>query len=960
MSIVADPSGGGAASRIVADATAILGDAALAASVGGKAANLARLEDFGLPVPEWLAIPCQVLQGVLAETGLEARIAARLADALASLPGAAPDPGSGDAREAAGEAGRQGEELRRAAAEIRGWIGEVAVPEAVAEAVVGAQGRMGEEEWVAVRSSAVAEDAAGESFAGIHDSFLFVRGREALLAAVRGVWASAYNDRALAYRLARGLPTSGIAVAVVVQRMIEARASGVMFTVDPTSGSVHEAVVSSLYGAGEGLVSAGFDADTFTVDKETLDIHVALAEKSERLVVDAAVGGLRREPVPAELRGLPSLTVEEVRELARLGLGLERRLGRPQDVEFAFDAAGRPWLLQTRPVTTVAELGPAAGHRLLWDNSNIIESYSGVTSPMTFSFIRHAYEIVYHCFAEVMGIHPRVVRGNRTVFDHMLGLFRGQVYYNLLNWYRLVRLFPGYHYNKQFMESMMGVREPAADGSAATAAPRAGLRRYAELPALVRLVLRSARNFLRIRRIVGDFEACFRSNYARWSAQDLRALAPHELLALYREMEDRLLWNWKAPIINDFFVMVFYGTLKRLCAAWCGDASGSLQNDLICGEGGIESTEPTKMLLALAAEARRQPELAELLSTRPPEALAAEIPADPRFGEFAAAIRRYLDLYGFRCMNELKLEEPSLRDRPAFLYQVLRNYLAPNTANTASDAAALDPALLEAREGDIRRAAEARAAAELRGRRGWLPRGPIFRWVLANARLGVKNRENLRFARTRIYGLLRELLRALGERLAGEDLLDDAQDVFYLTLDEVWDFVEGMAVTTDLRALAALRRREFDEYRANGADTARLPADRFETYGMAYHRNLFRGRRQAPAAAASGVLRGTGCCPGVVTAPVKVIRAPSDDARLAGEILVAERTDPGWVPLYPSVSGLLIERGSILSHSAIVAREMGIPTIVGIAGLSAALATGQRVRMDGAAGTVELLDRESE
>src|SRR4051812_9303945 len=180
---------------------------------------------------------------------------------------------------------------------------------------------------------------------------------------------------------------------------------------------------------------------------------------------------------------------------------------------------------------------------------------------------------------------------------------------------------------------------------------------------------------------------------------DFRAMPPHELAVLYREMEEKLLWEWKAPIINDFFVMIFYGTLKKLCLSWCGDDSGSLQNDLICGEGGIESTEPTKMLLGLAARARQNPELRRRLLEGAPEDLAREVPADSRCAEFAAGIERYLDLYGFRCVNELKLEEPSLKDRPAFLYQILRNYLA------TEDPAALDVTAMEQREQRIRREA---------------------------------------------------------------------------------------------------------------------------------------------------------------------------------------------------------------------------------------------------------------
>jgi pyruvate,water dikinase len=890
--------------------------------LGGKAANLARLENLGLPVPPWYAITTDSFLLALDAAGLRDRIAERLATVR--------------------EAEADGEDAwRRAAGEIRGWILGLPLPrELEAEIARSHAERIPDGALVAVRSSAAGEDAAGESFAGLHDSFLFVRGEEALRDAVRGVWASAWNERALAYRRAKGISVDGIAVAVVVQEMVDARSAGVLFTANPNNGSVYELVASAVWGTGEGLVSAGLDADTWIIDKETLEITPQIAEKSERIVLNRRAGhGVLREELPAELRQRASLTDDEIRDLVRAGLVIEGSFREPQDIEFAFDAAGRLFLLQARPVTTVEETGPAAGNRLLWDNSNIIESYSGVTSPMTFSFIRRAYSIVYHCFAEVMGIAPETVRGHRDVFDNMLGLFRGQVYYNLFNWYRLVRLFPGFNYNKKFMESMMGVREGLEEGEQ-PAAP-GGLRRYTvELPALLRLLARSARNFLRIRPIVESFQAHFREHYGRWSRLDFRAMAPHELAALYREMEEKLLWEWKAPIINDFFVMVFYGTLKKLCASWCGDEAGTLQNDLIAGEGGIESTEPTRMLLRLAAEARQDPDLRRLLQDHTPDELATLVPTDPRQTRFAAEIARYLDLYGFRCVNELKLEEPSLRDRPAFLYQILRNYLS-------GDAASLDVKAMEEREKKVRRDAEQRAFAAIRA--PW--KRAIFRRVLGNARLGVKNRENMRFARTRIYGLLRELLRALGETFTAEKILDARDDIFYLTIDEVWDFIRGRAVTTNLRPLAALRRAEFDTWRR---ETDRIPADRFATFGLPYHRNLYQGRPQPAPVDADGLLRGTGCCPGIVTGPVKILRTPTEDARLDGEILVAERTDPGWVPLYPSVSGLLIERGSILSHSAIVAREMGIPTIVGIAGLVTTLQTGQVVTMDGAAGTVRI------
>ncbi|MEO1086183.1 MAG: PEP/pyruvate-binding domain-containing protein, partial [Acidobacteriota bacterium] len=595
------------------------------------------------------------------------------------------------------------------------------------------------------------------------------------------------------------------------------------------------------------------------------------------------------------------MTDREVLEIADAGSRLERAFGRPQDVEFCLDGDGRLFFLQARPISTVEELGPAAGRPLLWDNSNIVESYAGVTSPMTFSFIQHAYAHVYHCFCDVMGIAPDTVRANRGLFTNMLGLFRGRVYYNLDHWYRLVRLFPGYDLNRGFMESMMGVSESLDPEPAEQASWAERLR---SAPSLVRLLVRGGGHFAFLPKTVARFEAHFETCYRRWDAVDMDALKPHELRSLFCEMEEKLLWRWHAPIINDFYVMVAYGLLKKLCREWCGDDRGTLQNDLLAGEGGLLSTKPTRKLLEIARGVQGNPELTRFLcETTPSDAVAAVWPADGEPGDPAlvglrAALESYLGSYGFRGLDELKLEEPSLEQRPEFLFQMLANYLRRGEP--------IDPRASLERERRVRLDAERRAEAQL---------GPVrrrlFRRVLRAARRGVKNRENLRFARSKVYALVRRLLQAQGRHLATEGLLDAAEDVFYLTLDELWSFLDGTAVTTNLRALVALRRRQFDAWRAMDA-----PDDRFTTFGLPYHRNLLRGRPAATATAAGDdELRGVGCCPGRVRGEVRVVHSPGD-ASLDGEVLVAERTDPGWIPLYPTVSGLLIERGSILSHSA--------------------------------------------
>jgi pyruvate,water dikinase len=892
-------------------------------SLGGKAAKLIELQTIGQRVPPFYVITTEAFRSALERAGLLERIAQKVGSLVADPDG----------------------QLASVSAEIREWIRGVELPPELKSAI-------DDHEWtrsqlsLAVRSSAVGEDGDNRSFAGLYASFIDVRGSGPLERAIKDVWASAYSESALAYRLAHRLSFDSIAIAVIVQQAIAARTSGIVFTVHPTTQDVHSLLIHSVLGAGEELVAGALDPDCFTVDKNTRAVRCDLPGMTEQYQCQSRGNGdTHKVPWGGSARSPSSLSPQNVQQLVQAGLEIERHFGRPQDVEFAFDGNGRLFILQARPITTAVEYGPAANNRLVWDNSNIIESYFGVTSPMTFSFIRRAYTIVYYCFAEVMGISPKVIQRNKHTFENMLGLFRGRVYYNLHNWFRLLRLFPGFHYNSQFMQSMMGLKEPVELREQDTAP--GVIRRYCvELPALIRLIVRSMWNFVYIRHTVRQFNGKFERYCRQWRAIDFSSQSPHELMSLYRSMEETLLWDWKAPIVNDFYVMVFCGVLRKLCKSWCGDQSGSLANDLLCGEGDIASTEPTRLLLRLASIAEKDPELKRLIAAERPEMIAAKVTGNPRFASFTAMLEQYLELYGARRTNELKLEEPSLRDDPRHLFLILRNYLTMLETNSLGAQPGRD------RERMIRRDAELRVRRAFRRTRDSSYKLAFFQWVLKNARMGTKNREQMRFARTRIYDILRNLLHAIAKHLVAEKILHDRDDIFYLTLDEVWDFIKGTAVTTNLSELVALRQREFEEYRRN---QAAAPDSRFETYGMAYHRNRFKNRAARNVVEPpGGGLHGTPCSSGSVTGRVCVVTAPEVDTPLAGDILVAERTDPGWIPLYPTVAGILIERGSILSHSAIVAREMGIPTIVGIPGLLARLRTGDQVTMDGSTGSVNI------
>ncbi len=889
------------------------------ALLGGKArslCDLARLEPER--VPPWFAVSAELFADALERSGVEAEMRA----ALDQLSAAGPD------RVAVADC----------VAALAPLLGQLTIDADAARAIADAYQRLGGGE-VAVRSSALDEDGAERSFAGCLDTSLFLSGADAVVNAVAGCWRSAFSERSLTYRAAhRALDLDGIRVAVVVQRMVSGSVSGVLFSADPSRPGDPRALITATWGLGEGVVSGRIACDTFAVDRGNRQVVDRDIVNKSTAIVRGDTGGTHEVDVAAEMRAQPTLSDDELRQLAELGWKIEEAYGAPVNVEWTWSEEG-PWLLQARPITTLAAPVPGGGQKRLWDNSNIIESYHGVTSPLTYSFARRAYTIVYRQAFALLGVPAAEIARNEQTFQQMIGLLRGRVYYNLESWYRALQLLPGYKFNAEFMEQMMGVGEKAQFGIARPPAASA-LRRYGvELPRLVSSLGQLALRFARAQRLVNDFFDGFGDAYGDFQELDLSALSLDELVATYLEAERRILQRWQAPIVNDILAMIFFGALRKALTSWgLGDAS--LHNDLLCGEGGLESTEPTRNLLAMMVDVRRDPALCALLAASSPAEIRARVEADPAFAWLRVRIDQHVARFGDRCVDELKLEQATLRDDPTFLYGALKGYLSAPPVTVDE---------MEAREKKIRADAEARARAAL---------GParrrLFAWLLARARMHVKNRENLRFARTRAFGLVRRLVVAMGQRLAAAGRLANPTDVFYLEIAELVSFARGTATTTDLAGLVAVRKREYDGYRAEPS-----PPERFWTEGATY---LAAGLdRPVPAphasegpARAGDVLTGIGASPGIVRARARLISDPRT-ASLQGEVLVANRTDPGWVPLFPSAVAVVVERGSVLSHSAIVAREFGIPCVVGIRDALARLRDGQLVEVDGSAGTLTLL-----
>jgi rifampicin phosphotransferase len=862
--------------------------------LGGKALALLRSEQAGLPVPPWFVISPSAFAASLSREQSEmlaSKRSERLSSELLSL--------------------KPSDEVQRE------------VGDALRDLFMDGS-------RLAVRSSAVDEDGSQYSFAGQFDTFLFVEAKD-ISAKIAAVWRSGFNDRILEYRRQRGLSNSAqSAPAVLVQKMVNADVSGVAFSADPVSGRRSLSVVSAVPGMGTALVGGQAAADVFKIDRAGTIAERAIARKNIFHVFDPTAGEGVSEVALSDADGLkPALTDQKAIAVAHLARRAAHAFGRPQDIEWAIEG-DQLFLLQSRPITTLADLTDPEGALNLWDNSNITESYNGVTTPLTFSFARYIYEGVYRQFCVIMRVPKARIAAHERTFSSMLGLIQGRIYYNLLNWYRVLALLPGFTVNRRFMEQMMGVRESLA-GEIASELEQASTRdRIVDALRSAHTLFGLLRNYFTLDRQIGRFYVRLNEALAPPDPQfaDMRL---DELVAHYYKLERQLLSRWDAPLVNDFFAMIFHGAFRKITARWCGDTDGMLANDAIRGEGNIVSLEPAARVREMASVAAAHPELVAALREAP---VAKAVRVVRRYPEFSVLYDAYLAKFGDRCLEELKLESETLHDDPLVLLR--------NVAELVRAAGITPTPKTEIRSA---RQAEDKMRTALSG--SPVRRWTLF-WVMRQARRLVRNRENLRFERTRLFGTIRRLFLEAGHRLQAIGRLDDARDIFYLELGEILAFNDGTATTADLRSLAAVRKQEFAAYRGST-----VPGDRFETRGPVYHAQVYGSSTPSRETGASGEeRRGLGCCPGIVRGTARVVRDPKQARLTAGCILVADHTDPGWIMLFPSASGLLVERGSLLSHSAIVARELGIPAVISIPGLLDWLQDGDEVELDGGAGIV--------
>ena len=608
--------------------------------------------------------------------------------------------------------------------------------------------------------------------------------------------------------------------------------------------------------------------------------------------------------------GSPGLKRAQLAQLVRCAEATEAIMGTPQDIEWAF--AGRKLhILQTRPITRIA-------HLQVWDRSNIGESFPGLVRPLTFSISRRGYELVYQSQAHASGLSWLQIASCRRTFQAMIGLFGGRVYYNLGRWYQFIGLFPGNSQRQRYFDAQL-----QTVGEAAYLPPARHSWRY-RLGYYVRVARRA---------LLFEHE---RARYWRYLERTYRQYErlppgpdPFLLLARYSFIEQRVVPHMGRSADNDFLVMICHGLLQKRLKRWLGPADGQTA-DFLGTLHDVISARQALLLNDIAAHISDDPTARSLLAAGRYREL------DSHLGESAAAplVDEYRERFLHRFAEDQKLEARNPQLTLDGFYRLVAAY-------TKLDNRAVKDRHLQAL------AAETQRQRRIARRLNW-PQRLLYRLLIGRLKHHLRIREHNRLLRGRAYAYLRCLFAELGRSLADRQLLDGPDDIYYLDLDEILRLIDGTGYHDDLRPVVRKRRRVYAGYENQEAP------DRFVTVGLTGQLPDDFDREGAADDRPARSLPGVVSSPGSVTGRAAVLQHPivPDEPF---DILVVTHTDPGWTPLIALARGVVVEHGGMLSHAAIVTRELGIPSIIGVVGAVGAIRSGDTVRLDAAKGAVEIL-----
>ena len=853
---------------------------------GGKGRSLAKLAASGLPVPDGFLLSTGAYKDFVEANELQESILQIVTEAT---------PG-------------QAASIELASARIQSLFEAARLPGEIAASIAQSYAALREDEpAVAVRSSGTAEDLPDLSFAGQQDTYLNVHGEAAVLEAVRRCWASLWTARAISYRNQMDIDQRTVAMGVVVQVMVQADVSGILFTANPSSGDRSELVVNASFGLGEAVVGGHVTPDIYVLDRSSLQPKETVTGTKEVMVVPAGVQGTATHPVPEEKRSESSLSKEILSKLATLSVNVERLFdGLPQDIEWAV-ADGNCWLLQSRPITN---LPPPPLRDVSWDpptkgtkliRRQVVENMPEPLSPLFEElYLQVGLEQAVDQFMVDFGI-PFDVEAfiERPLFLTVNGYAycRG----NYRSTWRLLWIMPTVLY------------------------------------AYVRVLPRLLRNLIPDWRDKGL--PAYSETIEQWKSLDLATASDEQLLSGVRTLSvaDAVYWFKVSIMIGA--AKVTDGLLNRFVTSrW---VPGDLTSGMFLRGFPSKTIEAQADLEAIARRIQKVESLRALVQDTPVVDLLEALRHNPVSQAVVQDIDQYLERYGHQVYN-LDFAEPTQIEDPAVVLLSLKRLVSSDQFDTPAQRAGL------VKERDL---LIEETLASL---------GPVRRWLFRKFLGWAKNfgpcREEALFYMGAAWTTLRRLALELGQRLVAVGTLTSPDDVFYLEwaeLEEACSARHAGGVRPDLKQRAE-QRRELREARKRRHPPGIIPVGSLWKIGP-FDLSVFETQKRN--ADDAETLSGFAVSPGKVTGVATVIHSPADFHEMKPDtILVCPTTTPAWTPLFAQARGLVTDIGGILAHGSIIAREYGIPAVLGTGNVTRRIVSGQRITVDGDAGTVTILE----
>jgi pyruvate,water dikinase len=872
------------------------------ARAGGKGANLARLVQAGFAVPPGFIVTTDAYHSFVKANQLQPRILT-LTQIISTKDTAV---------------------LENASARIRTWFEQGTLPAEIIAQITSAYRALPTSQ-VAVRSSATAEDLPELAFAGLQDTYLNVAGEDAVLNAVKRCWGSLWTARAITYRARSHIPADDVALAVVIQKMIAADSSGVLFTANPVTGRRDETIIEAGFGLGEAIVSGQVDPDRYVVNSAKWKITEQKLGVKEMVVLPRATGGT--EQVRRRSDQVQALPDTQIIELAQIAQRVAVHFGSPQDIEWAW-GNGQLHLLQSRPITSLYPLPEDAGsgeELRIYVNFNAIQGISEPLTPLGIDALRLLFSGVtrrLHVDSSLRQLLPEA--GGRLFLDftdmardprlQKVGLAlladtepgTGQILLDLMEAERIPpkRVLTGWRMVALFLSLLPILRRLLA----ALLKPE---QVRPHLLAEAEQYLAEAQEHIQS---AGDLAACLRA---------VEGDLPHA---------DRISFNIM-PVVMPV-VAGGLPLLERWLSDWLGEPPEAAWH-LMRGLPGNVTMEMNLKLWAVAQRIRADAQALEVMRTQPVENLVGmyrqgQLPATAQH-----AMGEFLQTYGIRGTAEIDLGRSRWRDDPTPIMQTLLGYLRLEDPSLAPDD------LFQHRAEQAERLAReyVEHAGEMRFGR---LRARLLGGLIRRLRTLGGLREVPLFYIARVYAIYRAALLDHANKLVVQGKLERAGDIFFVPLETLKGFAEGE--TADLQSIAIANRANYERE----CRRRQMPRLLLSTGEVFYESG-------SDAASSGNDLVGNAVSPGVVEGEVRVVFDPRGAHLEPGEILVCPATDPGWTPLFLTAGGLVMEIGGMMTHGSIVAREYGIPAVVGISQATMRLQTGQRVRVDGNNGRVELL-----